>query len=514
MDRFHTQVSPSSGSFYYRPARIISQAPIEADICIYGATSGGVIAAVQAKQLGHTVVLLAFGTHIGGLTSSGLGATDIGNKQAVGGLARAFYRELGQRYGSSEAWTFEPHVAEDVFRQMLKDNDIEVRLNQHLVSVEKSENQITEIRMEGGEVYRAKVFIDASYEGDLMAKSGVSYSVGREGNDVYNEIHNGVHIGHPNHNFRRFVDPYKIKGVPSSGLLPGISERPPGAPGSGDRLIQAYNFRLCLTRNEDRIPFPEPDCYDPERYTLLSRYIDTGVWDALHLTVSMPNGKTDTNNWGGFSTDFIGANYDWPEADYHRREEIFQEHLRYTKGLFWFLTNDKRVPAYVREEVCLLGLPKDEFQETGGWPRELYIREARRMISDCVMTEHYCVGQLRAEDSIGLAAYTMDSHNCQRLVQGGRVYNEGNVEIGGFSPYPISYRSIVPKEKECSNLFVPFCLASSHIAFGSIRMEPVFMVLGQSSAIAASLALRDGRPVQRVEYSSLRIELEKAGQAL
>jgi len=501
---------------YYRPQPPLENPPLrEANLCIYGATSGGVIAAIHAARRGRSVLLLAFGAHVGGMTSGGLGATDIGNKGAIGGISREFYRRLGRHYGKQESWTFEPSAAEGLFLEMLGEAGIEVIYEQHLSQVLKEGPRILEITMESGERYRAEVFIDATYEGDLLAKAGVSFHVGREGNARYNEIFNGAHVGHPNHNFKKFVDPYRIAGDPGSGLLPGISDETPPQQGEGDHRIQAYNFRICLTdRPENRKPFPCPPGYNADQYTLLARYLETGVWDLMGLSIAMPNDKTDTNNYGAFATDHIGANYEWPEAGYARREEIFQDHVRYMQGLFWFLTHDERVPSPIQAEMQRWGLPIDEFPSTGGWPHELYVREARRMVADYVMTEHDCVGRDEAEDPVGLAAYTMDSHNCMRVVLGGRAFNEGNVEMGGFSPYPISYRSIVPKEAECSNLLVPWALSASHIAFGSIRMEPVFMVLGQSAAEAAHLAIRSKRPVQQIDYEVLREELLAAGQVL
>lgn len=501
---------------YYRPqVHSPNACNLTADVCVYGATSGGVMAAIHASRCGRSVILLAFGSHVGGMTASGLGATDIGNKKAIGGIAREFYRRLGPQYGLDEGWIFEPGAAEKMFLTMLEEAGIETIHEQHLAAVEKSGNRITAIRTESGDVYSAKVFIDATYEGDLMAMAGVSFHVGREDNSVYNEIFNGVHVGHPNHNFKRSVDPYRIEGVPASGLLPGISKSRIGHHGSGDHRIQAYNFRMCLTDRADiRSPFPCPMGYDPEQYELLARYLRTGVWDTLGLSIRMPNGKTDTNNCGAVGTDFIGANHDWPEGSYQRREEIFQEHVRYTQGLFWFLSYDSRVPAHIRSELANWGLPSDEFIETGHWPHELYIREARRMVSDVVMTEHHCVGQAVADDPIALAAYTMDSHNCNRVVLGGRAFNEGNVEMGGFSPYPISYRAIIPREVECANLVVPWALSASHIAFGSIRMEPVFMVLGHSAAEAANLAIDSDLPLQQIDYATLRDRLIAQGQSL
>lgn len=504
--------------YYYPLPKAEKPQRVEADICVYGGTSGGIAAAIQARRMGKTVALVEFGKYLGGLTTGGLGATDIGNKGAIGGISREFYRRIGQHYGQEEGWTFEPSAATKVYNAMLAEARVPVYREQRLASVKKNGNRIEEIRMENGNVFRAKVFIDSTYEGDLLAKAGVSYHVGREANAKYHETLNGVQYGHPHHNFKVPVDPFVVEGDPKSGLLPGISSEPPGEHGQGDHRVQAYNFRMCLTRAEDRLPFPRPKGYDPQRYTLLARYIQAGVWDALRLTKMMPNGKTDTNNFGGFSTDNIGMNYGWPDGDYQTREKIFQEHVTYQQGLMWFLCNDERVPQKIRDEVRAWGLPRDEFTETGGWPHQLYVREARRMISDYVMTEHHCRGKEVAPDAVGLAAYTMDSHNCQRIarIENGRwtARNEGDVEIGGFPPYPISYQSIVPKEKECANLLVPVCLSSSHIAYGSIRMEPVFMVLGQSAATAASMAIDGKTAVQDVHLSRLQGRLIQDGQIL
>lgn len=501
---------------YYRAVpRATPARTVEAELCIYGGTSAGVAAAVVAARLGVKTVLVEFGRHVGGLSSGGLGATDIGNKAAIGGLAREFYRALGRRYGRQEAWTFEPGAAEAVFERWLRQARVPVFREHRLAGVRKQGNRITELLTENGNRFRARMFIDATYEGDLLAAAGVAYHVGREANSRYDETLNGIHLGHPGHNFKVFVDPYVVPGRPASGLLPGIVAAPAGRQGAGDRCVQAYNFRLCMTDvAANRRPFPKPAAYDPDRYTLLARYIAAGVWDALSLSIRMPNGKTDTNNHGGFSSDNIGMNYDWPDGDYATRERIFQDHVTYQQGLMWFLSHDRRVPAEIRADVRTWGLPKDEFRETGGWPHQLYIREARRMIGDYVMTEHNCVGRVTAADPVGLAAYTMDSHNCRRIVMGGRVKNEGNVEVGGFTPYPISYRSIVPRERDCANLLVPVCLAASHIAYGSIRMEPVFLVLGESAALAAAQALASRRPVQDVPYRALRKKLEQAQQIL
>ncbi|MGG1517046.1 FAD-dependent oxidoreductase [Paenibacillus oryzisoli] len=505
---------------YYAP-----QAPadvpehIEADLCIYGATPAGIAAAVQASRMGLRSVIAEFGTHIGGMTASGLGRTDAGSKEAIGGISREFYRTLGRHYGSDEpdgaAWAFEPHIAETIFQEWLERAQTPVYYNQHLESVDMKNGRIIHMRMENGNTFAASIFIDATYEGDLLAQAGVSYHVGRESNAVYKETLNGIHFGHPKHNFYAWIDPYRIEGKPDSGLLPGISDEAPGFQGQGDRSVQAYNFRICLTNVPDnRIAFPEPPNYNPDRFKLLSRYIRAGVWDAMQLNKIMPRGKSDLNNRGAISTDHIGANYNWSEGSYAVREAIFQDHVNYNLGMLYFLANDESLPAKVRADARQWGLPADEFVQTGGWPHQLYIREGRRMIADVVMTEHHCRKYAVAQDSVGLATYTMDSHNCRRIVLDGRCINEGNVEISPTGPYPISYRAIVPKGEECTNLIVPVCLSSSHIAYGSIRMEPVFMILGQSAATAAALALEAGCAVQEIDYFKLRERLVLDGQVL
>ncbi|HEV3004292.1 MAG TPA: FAD-dependent oxidoreductase [Pirellulales bacterium] len=496
----------------------LSAVPDNLDVVVYGGTSGGVAAAVQAARLGKKVVLIEPSRHLGGLTSGGLGATDIGNKGAIGGISREFYGRVGKHYAKDEAWTFEPHVAEQVMNDLVREAGVSVVLGERLdlgAGVRKRAGRITSIVMESGREFAARVYIDASYEGDLMAKAGVSYHVGREANAVYDETFNGVQLGSTKHQFKVPVDPYLTPGRPASGLLPGIHAGSPGEHGQGDRRVQAYNFRMCLTDDPaNRLPFPKPAGYDPLRYELLLRYVQAGVFDALGSNLPMPNRKTDTNNNGAFSTDNIGTNYDYPDGDYATRERIFQEHVTYQQGLMWFLANDPRLPERVRSEVNRWGLCRDEFTDNGGWPHQLYIREARRMISDYVMTQHDCQGRRVADDSVGLAAYGMDSHNTQRWVKDGQAINEGDVQVHGFRPYPIAYRSIVPKQEECDNLLVPVCLAASHIAYGSIRMEPVFMVLGQSAAVAAGLAIEGGVAVQDVDRKVLRERLLAGKQVL
>ena len=498
---------------YYRPVPHMPQPPVHsAELVIYGATAAGVIAAVQAARLGLKTILLEFGSHIGGVTSSGLGATDIGNKSALGGLTREFYQLIGAHYGEVEKWNFEPHVAEAAYQHLLRDAGVQVHFQQHLSAVRLECLRITGIEMECGTTYLAPMFMDCTYEGDLMAMAGVTYTVGREANATYGETLNGVHFGHKNHNFTVPVDPFVVPGDPSSGFLHGISTLAARATGSGDLAVQAYNFRLCLTDAADRIPFPKPAHYDPARFELLRRSIDAGVFDALRLSKRMPGGKTDTNNHGGFSTDYIGANHGWPDGDYALREVIFQDHVHYTQGLLWFLANDPRLPAEIRERVSRWGLPHDEFHATGGFPHQLYVREARRMVADTVITEAHAFGTQTCELPVALATYQIDSHSCHRLVVNGRLTNEGCVEVSVPGPFPLPYRALVPRAGECENLFVPVCLSATHTAYGSIRMEPVFMALAQSAALAAHLALQLRVPVQAVPAAALEQSLAAAGQ--
>lgn len=486
------------------------------DVVVFGANSGGVIAASAAAREGVSVVLVDPESHVGGMSSGGLGQTDIGNKFAITGMSRDFYRRIGAHYGKEEQWIFEPHVADSIYRTIIKEDKIDHRPLHRLERVIRKGNRITAVVLtdkKSGKSIKvtARMFIDCSYEGDLMAAAGVSYVIGREPVSQYNESFNGVQM-RDKHQFPDGVDPYVIPGKPSTGLIWGISQEPLAANGSGDRKLQAYNFRLCLTNvPSNRIEITRPPRYDSVKYELLLRQIkaytpDSLNWQLMHFAW-MPNHKTDINNCGGFSTDMIGANYNYPEADEKERKRIIREHEDYTRGLLFFIANDPRVPLHLRKEMKQWGYPKDEYKDNGNFTPQLYIRESRRMVGSYVMTQHNCQGREKITDGIGLAAYTMDSHNCQRVVVNGMVKNEGDVQIGGFPPYPVSYRSIVPLEKECANLLVPVCLSASHIAYGSIRMEPVFMVLGQSAATAAVMALREHKSVQQVDVRALQRKL-------
>jgi hypothetical protein len=522
----------------------------EYDLVIYGGTSAGVIAAVQARKMGKSVVIVCPDKHLGGLSAGGLGFTDTGDKSVIGGLSREFYHRIWRHYNEPGAWKwqkreeygnkgqgtpaidgtqrtmwiFEPHVAERVFEDFVRENNISVHRDEWLdrnAGVKKFNGKITSITMLSGRSFAGRMFIDATYEGDLMAAAGVKYHVGRESNATYGEKWNGVQTGvlHHRHHFgvlKEKISPYIVPGDPSSGLLPRISSEPPGEYGAGDKRVQAYCYRMCLTDHpENRVPFPKPEGYDPKDYELLVRIYEAGWRETFDKFDPIPNKKTDTNNHGPMSTDNIGFNYDYPGATYDRRREILKEHERYQKGWLYFIANDPRVPKEVREKMQRWGLARDEFTDNGHWPHQIYVREARRMIGTHVMTEHELLKRRPVNESVGMGSYTIDSHNVQRYITPeGYVQNEGDIGVSAQGPYQISLGSLLPQRGQCENLVVPVCVSSSHIAFGSIRMEPVFMILAQSAATVAALAIDRKIAVQEVTYAELRKQLLADGQIL
>jgi len=520
------------------------------DVVVYGGTSAGVIAAVQVKQMGKSVIVVSPDKHLGGLSSGGLGFTDSGDKSVIGGLSRDFYHRVWTYYqrpetwvfqareafgnkgqgtvamdqGSRTMWIFEPHIAENVFEDYVKEFQLTVVRDEWLDrehGVEKVGTNVVSFRTLSGKVYEGKMFIDATYEGDLMAAAGVHYTVGREANAQYHETLNGVQVARAkSHQFESKIDPYVIPGDPSSGLLPKIQVGGPGTEGQADQRIQAYNYRMCLTKvPQNRVPFEAPPGYDAKQYALLARTLQAGSQHVFGKFDAIPNGKTDTNNHGAFSTDNIGMNYEYPEASYARRREILAEHYQYQAGYFYFLSHDASVPAAVREKFAEWGLAADEFKDNHHWPHQIYVREARRMVADFVLSELHLRRETPTLRSVGMGSYNMDSHHTQRYVAKdaeGRAYvrNEGDVEVNPGGPYPIDYGALIPKADECTNLVVPVCVSATHIAYGSVRMEPVFMILGQSAATAAVLSLEKGIKVQELPYGDLQKVLLAQGQVL
>jgi len=529
-----------SGLYYYRSVERGEPVTNVYDVAVYGGTSAGVTAAVQASRMNKRVVLISFNQFVGGLTSGGLTATDIGNRQSIGGMALEFYDRLGAIKG------FSPSEAEDAFRAMLDDAGVTVLLGRPLESASVKNAHLQDIKLMTGETVKAKVFIDATYEGDLLAAAGVSYTVGREPASTYDETLGGQWQTVSWKGVYQFcglpISPYKTPGDPSSGLLPEISGETPGEKGDGDNKVQAYNFRMLLSSEPGKLPLPKPAGYDPGRFELLARFLnfdDRLAWTLNYTTRPMTDGPVqmrngDSNNAGSFSSDYVGGSNHWPDGTYEpgsfktmpeprrglpmtmvelyeKREAIFQDHVQYQQGLMYFLANDPRVPDELQERVNKFGLNPNVFKDSGHWPHALYVREGRRMVSAYVMTQADCQSKRVAKDSVGLASYPMDSHFCQRVI----VQRDGVTTVrneGGFGhrcpkPYPVSYRSIVPRQGECDNLLVPVSLSASHVAFGSIRMEPVFMILGQSAGAAAAFAIDGDVPVQKVDYAQLRERL-------
>ncbi len=496
------------------------------EVAVYGGTASGVIAAVAAGRDGRSVVLVVPGRHVGGMVSGGLGATDTGNRKAIGGYALEFFRRVRahyvEKYGenstqvrdASDGFHFEPHVAEALFHQMLDEAKVSVVREAPLSKVVKEGRRIVALEAAKDRRVEALVFIDASYEGDLLAASGVDYTVGREGRDVYGESLAGFQQRSPAHQWPVPVSAFDDQGR----LLPTVQDERIEPPGTGDRKVQAYNFRLCLTDvKENQIPFPKPEGYDPARYELLARLLAKRpdlTMRQLMNPVRMPNGKTDTNNNGPFSTDHLGASWDYPEADAATRQRIWNDHTAYTQGFLFFLANDPRVPRALHDEINRWGLAKDEFVDTGHWPHQLYVREARRMIGEYVMTERDIMDERSKPDSVGLGSYNTDSHHVQRLAQpDGTVINEGDFQVR-VQPYAIAYRSLLPKAWQCENLLVPVCVSASHVAYGTIRMEPVYMILGQACGVAASIALETKSTVANVPVSRLQTRLKEQGAVL
>lgn len=502
------------------------------DVVVYGGTAGGVITAVAAAREGARVALLEPRDHLGGMVSGGLGWTDFGKKEVIGGYSLEYFERAGKRYGAPVQWHLEPHVAEDVFKELVEEAGVQVFYRHRLrekTGVEKQGARVASIAMENGATFTAQIFADATYEGDLMAQAGVSYTWGREGTDEYGESLAGVRDRTPEHQFQVQIRPADDDGT----LLPEVSAEKKGPAGSADRKLQAYNFRVCMTKvPENRVPFPKPRSYEPARYELLARmlaemdrlkqeaasgaakdapqrgdpmYRLTQPWSLRDVMKPdpIPNGKTDTNNNGAFSTDFIGGNYDYPEADYATRERIWQAHIDYVQGFFYFLQNDPKVPKALRAEMAPWGLCKDEFTDTDHWPHQLYVREARRMIGEYVMSQKDIQDELTKPDVIGMGSYNSDSHNVQRIVNAaGFVENEGDMQVP-VTPYQIPYRVMLPKKAQATNLLVPVCFSATHVAYSTLRMEPQYMIIGHAAGVAAHMAIEGDVPVQDIDREAL-----------
>ena len=498
--------------------------PQSYDLVVYGGTAGGVITAVAGAREGLKVVLLEPGAHLGGMATGGLSRTDFGKKEVLGGYALEFYWRVGrkyeiQRFAQDVAWFYEPKVGEQVFREMLDQAGVKVLLHHRLrekTGVEKTGTQVTAITTENGAKFTGRIFADCSYEGDLMAQAKIAYTLGRESSAQYGESLAGVRDRTPFHQFMVQISPYDSNGK----LLPEVDPGPRGAPGSADKKVQAYNFRMIFSEDPaNQVPFPKPPNYDPKRYELLARLIEANtkrlgrapVMHEVCLIARIPNKKADINNQGAFSTDYIGRDWLYPDGDYATRAKIWQDHVDYVKGFFYFLAHDPRVPASLQKEVNAWGLAKDEYTDTGNWPHQLYIREARRMVGETVVIQQDVQTDLKKPDVIGMGSYNSDSHNIQRIVnEQGFVENEGDMQVA-VNPYQIPYRVMVPKRDQATNVLVPVCFSASHVAYSSLRMEPQYMIIGQAAGVAASLAIKSSKPVQDISVPDLQSKLKSQG---
>ena len=517
-----------TGISIFAPILALALTANAADVVVYGGTSAGVMASVQAARMGRSVVLVAPEKHIGGMPVEGLGSADINNHWflndvAVGGLAREFYLRVGRKYGhANPAYKYESHKAEEVFNELLRESGVVVERSQRLreplaTSIEwvPGTRAIRAILTESGKRIEGSAFIDASIEGDLLAAAGVQTTSGREANSKYSETKNGIRAETTHAQFKVNVDPYRIPGDAASGLIPTIQDEPLGKPGDGDNNIQAFCFRLCLTKNpSNRLPITKPEDFDRSRYEIYFRYARAGgsLWKPA---ANLPNGKTDLGSWHDLSANLYGMNREYPNGSYATRERIYRDHLSFTHGLLWLLANDPEIPETTRAAWREWGLCKDEFTDNGGWPRQLYIRDARRMVSEFVMTEHHTrrINPEPVSDPVAVAFWPTDTHSVRRIVRDGAAYNEGFVfDDNNWGPFGISYRSLTPRRTEATNLLTPTCPSSSHVAYGAIRLEQTFMSLGQAAANAAVLALTRGVAVQDVDYSTLRDQLVRGGQ--
>ncbi|GHV64818.1 xanthan lyase [Bacteroidia bacterium] len=494
------------------------------DVVIYGGTSSGIISAVQASKDGRSVVMIEpsakQGGLLGGLTTGGLSMTDHGKKSSIGGLALDFYNRVGKEYNyGGPAWRFEPKIALKVYHEMIKEQRITVVYNERIAldkGVIKKGNKIHSIKMESGKTFEGKIFIDATYEGDLMALAGVSYTVGREPNSKYGETFNGIVERQYHLNVPAGIDPYIEKGNPAGGLLPWVNPDLGGNIGDGDSKVMAYCYRMCMTDDpNNRVMIEKPANYNEMEYELLFRAFEKGFRSQCFQLTPIQNKKTDSNMGGGISTNYVGASWNYPEANYETRENIRKAHENYQKGFVWTVQNHPRIPLAVRNFYKIWGLAKDEFVENNNWSPQLYIRESRRMVSDCVVTENEIFQKQSVKKPIGLASYNIDSHPVQYCIgKDGFVRAEGATIKSPPKAYQLDYGIITPPKSDCENLLVSVCVSASHSAYTSLRMEPVYMILGQSAAVAASLAIEGKVPVQDIDYNLLKERLLAVGQII
>lgn len=511
-------------------AATYAHAATEADVIVYGATPGGFCAAIAAAREGVSVVLLEPTNHIGGVNTGGLCFSDSNQtvRSTVLGLFEEWHQSIEQDYQQRDVklpyqvgtkdhthWTYEPHIAMKITRAMLDEAGVKVLTQRILKSVSKDGARLTKLNTSDGE-FVAKVFVDATYEGDLMAASGVSWTIGREGRAEFGEPLAGKQYS------KRRMD---ISGRDAEGkLLPLITTDDAGPEADGDNKVMVYSFRLCLTKDAaNRVPFPAPANYDPARFEVVRRYFAKEkrpilLWDLYPL----PGNKFDANNgiWKQFSMGLVGACNGWSEADEAGRAKSWEAHKQYTLELYHFLTTDAAVPENLRKEMSEFGLCKDEFDAYDHWSPQLYVREGRRMKGAYVVSQKDIMDQPEKQDAIVVSSFPIDSHDCQRVATPDGVINEGTimpVRVPGRKhgyAYHVPYRAITPIDSECSNLLVPVALSCTHVAYSSIRVEPTWMILGQSAGIAAALSAKQNLAVQRLPYPALRERLLAQKQVL
>eukprot|EP01089_Gocevia_fonbrunei_P004263 TRINITY_DN14289_c0_g1_i1.p1 TRINITY_DN14289_c0_g1~~TRINITY_DN14289_c0_g1_i1.p1 ORF type:complete len:530 (-),score=111.80 TRINITY_DN14289_c0_g1_i1:73-1662(-) len=497
------------------------------DVVIYGATPSGILAAVASAREGLSVLLFEPLNHLGGMVSGGLGNTDIGNPTVIGGTTLKFFELIGQQYDKSgPVWHFEPHVASKVFNDLITQQGtlITVALNTTLISLHKEGTRITSLQVsQNSQVSSTEievtgsVFIDASYAGDLLYLSGVSYAWGRESTQEYSETLAGrlsVPTAYGDHQFSVAVDPHDAPGK----LSPLVYGGDPGQIGAADKKVQSYNFRLCFSSDpNNQVPFPKPQNYDPTYWNLLKRYIQIhgGSIDDYLIFGGLPNKKFDINNKGPISTDVIGKSWDYPLANATHRQAIWQEHIDYTQSFLYFLAHDSSVPSKIRDELNKYGLCADEFTSNNNWPPQLYIRESLRMKGKYIFTQKDRERDLRKNDTIGMGSYNVDTHNAQRIPQGSGTVTEGDVEMKYFENFEMPYSIMLPKETECENMLVSVCLSASHIGYGPLRLEPQYMILGESAGLAAAMAVKENAgKVANVKIIDLQKKLLSLNQIL